>query len=145
MRSLILLLSLALALPLFGQTKIEELSWMSGRWAETIREVEMEEIWSTPAGGVLIGMHRDISKKRTCFEFMRIAETADGITFFGQPGGKAAVAFRMIESAEQRVVFANPEHDFPKRIIYWINDERLCARVEGDGEAHEEWCWPRVK
>lgn len=144
MRSLIVLLSLALVLPLSAETKISELSWMTGRWAATVGEVEMEELWSTARGGVLLGMHRDISKKRTSFEFMRIAETADGITLFAQPGGKPAVAFRMIESGEQRVVFANPDHDFPKRVVYWINGERLCARVEGDGEANEEWCWSRV-
>lgn len=145
MRPLILLLSLALALPLCAQSKLDQLAWMSGSWSGTIGGVEMEEIWSTARGGVLIGMHRDISTKRTSFEFMRIAETSDGIIFFGQPGGNAAVPFRMIQSEEKRVVFANPAHDFPKRIIYWLKDAQLCARVEGDGEANEEWCWSRVQ
>ncbi|HYC59422.1 MAG TPA: DUF6265 family protein [Thermoanaerobaculia bacterium] len=144
MRTFTLLLSLALALPLCAETKLAELSWLTGEWAATIDGLEMEEIWSTPRGGVLIGMHRDISKKRTSFEFMRIAETADGITFFGQPGGKPAVPFRLTQSSAQRVVFANPEHDFPKRVIYRMKDSRLCARVEGDGDAGEEWCWSRV-
>ena len=42
-------------------------------------------------------------------------------------------------------MFANPEHDFPKRIIYWMKDAKLCARVEGDGGQGEEWCWARDK
>src|SRR5688572_31525415 len=88
MRRLTLLLSLALALPLCAETKLSDLAWMSGHWAATIDDVEMEELWTPPRGGVLLGLHRDISKKRTSFEFLRIAETKDGIVFLAQPGGQ---------------------------------------------------------
>lgn len=139
-----LLVLLLLTFPAFAETKLDDLSWMSGHWAATIDGVEMEEIWSAPKGGLLIGMHRDISKKRTSFEFFRIAETKDGIVYLTQPGGQPATPFKLAESSATRAVFANPEHDFPKRIIYWRKDAQLCARVEGDGEAAEEWCWNRV-
>jgi Domain of unknown function (DUF6265) len=145
MRRLIFLLVLALAIPLTAETKIADLAWMTGHWTATIDGVEMEEAWSEPRGGLLLGVHRDISKKRTSFEFMRIAETPDGISFLAQPGGRPPVQFRLVESGDRRAVFANPAHDFPKRIIYWIEDAQLCARVEGDGEAHEQWCWSRSK
>lgn len=144
MRRLILLLALVVSLPLCAETKLEELSWMSGRWAATIDGVEMEELWSDVRGGLILGMHRDLSKKRTSFEFMRIAETKDGIVFLAQPGGQPPTPFRLTESSHQRAVFANPTHDFPKRIIYWRKDAKLCARVEGDGGTGEEWCWSRV-
>lgn len=144
MRRLILLLSLLAVLPLRGETKIADLAWMTGHWAATIDGVAMEELWSDPRGGLLLGLHRDISKKGTSFEFLRIAETKDGIAYLAQPGGQPPTPFKLTESANQRVVFANPEHDFPKRIIYWMKDAKLCARVEGDGGAGEEWCWARV-
>jgi hypothetical protein len=144
MRRLILLLSLVFLLPLHADTKLADLSWMAGRWAATIDGVAMEELWSAPDGGLLLGMHRDVSQKRTSFEFMRIAETKDGIVYLAQPNGQAPTPFQLIESADQRVVFANPAHDFPKRILYWMKDAKLCARVEGDGGAAEEWCWARV-
>ena len=37
---------------------------------------------------------------------------------------------------ERRVVFANPEHDFPQRITYWRKGDTLRVRVEAqkDGE-----------
>jgi hypothetical protein len=144
MRRLILLLSLTLSLPLFAATKLDDLAWMAGRWTATIEGVQMEEIWLAPSGGLLLGMHRDVSAKRTSFEFLRIAETKDGIAYLAQPGGKAPTAFALAESSAHRVVFANPQHDFPKRILYWLDAGNLCARVEGDGGAGEEWCWSRA-
>lgn len=145
MRRLTLLLSLVLALPLCAETKLADLSWMAGHWASTINGVEMEELWSSANGGVMLGLHRDISKKRTSFEFIRIAETKDGIVYLAQPGGQPPTPFKLTESTSNRVVFANPEHDFPKRIIYWLHEGQLCARVEGDGESAEQWCWTRQK
>jgi len=144
MRRLTLFLSLALALPLCAATKLADLEWMSGHWAATIDDVEMEELWTPPSGGVLLGLHRDVSKKRTSFEFLRITETNDGIVYLAQPGGQPPTSFALTESSANRVVFANPAHDFPKRIIYWLKDGQLCARVEGDGDSGEQWCWSRA-
>ena len=145
MRRLLPILSLVLALPLFGEAKIEDLSWMTGHWAATIDGVQMEEVWLAPGGGLLVGMHRDISAKRTSFEYQRIAETKDGIVYLAQPGGQPPTPFRLVESSANRAVFANPQHDFPKRILYWRDGEKLCARVEGDGESAEQGCWWRKK
>jgi hypothetical protein len=55
----------------------------------------------------------------------------------------------MVEIGDRRAVFANPEHDFPDRITYWLKDDRtLCARAEG-GEPGQrqskEWCWSRTR
>ncbi|HEV8253574.1 MAG TPA: DUF6265 family protein [Vicinamibacteria bacterium] len=49
----------------------------------------------------------------------------------------------------QRVVFENKEHDFPQRILYWLDPERrLHARIEGThgGQAlSEEWEWVKAR
>jgi hypothetical protein len=47
----------------------------------------------------------------------------------------------------QKVVFENPDHDFPQRILYWLEDaDVLRARIEGteDGENRGvEWTFRR--
>jgi len=93
----------------------------------------------------MLGMHRDAKGAKASFEFLRIVETADGLVYLAQPGGKPPTPFKLSELAKDRVVFANPEHDFPKRILYMLREKQLCARVEGDGEAAEEWCWNAKK
>jgi len=137
----ILLLILALA----SQPKIDDLAWMSGHWTSTQDGVVMEEIWTDPRGGVMLGMHRDARDTKASFEFLRVAATPDGIVYFAQPGGRPPTPFTLVESSATRAVFANPQHDFPKRIIYWLDEGKLCARVEGDGEGAQQWCWSRVK
>jgi hypothetical protein len=47
----------------------------------------------------------------------------------------------------KRVVFENLAHDFPQRVLYWIDDDgQLRARVEGtvDGRQEaEDYAWRR--
>lgn len=109
----------------------------------------MEERWTAPKGGMLLGVHRDVfDSGRVFFEFLRIERRAEGVFYVAQPRGLAPTDFRLVESLGRRVAFANAEHDFPQRIAYWLDDAgALHARIEGedDGAARsEEWTWPRV-
>ena len=147
MRRLFLLLAF-LALPAFAaEPKVDDLKWMAGHWSATVDGVEMEELWLAPSGNVMLGLHRDVKAGRSAsFEFLRIAVTKDGVAYLAQPGGKPATAFRLVESGPAKAVFANPTHDFPTRILYWMKGAQLCAAVEGtmDGKAvREEWCWSK--
>lgn len=138
MQTLLLLLALAATQP-----KLDDLGWMAGHWTLTKDGVVMEEVWTEPRGGVMLGMHRDAKDAKASFEFLRIAATPEGIVYFAQPGGRPPTPFTLTGAERGRAVFSNPEHDFPKRIIYWREDAKLCARVEGDGEGAEQWCWAR--
>jgi hypothetical protein len=81
------------------------------------------------------------------FEFQRIESWPEGIAYVAQPGGQPPTRFALIEQASRRVVFANPAHDFPQRILYWLDDAgALHARIEGpkDGKTvGQEWTWTR--
>ena len=139
-----LFVALCLTLPLgAAETRLADLAWMTGHWSATIDGVEMEEVWLAPSAGMMPGLHRDAKGGRGSFEFFRIAETNDGIVYFAQPNGQPPTPFALAKSGPSRAVFANPEHDFPKRIIYELRAGKLCARVEGDGEQTEEWCWSK--
>ena len=140
-----LLLLFALALPIAADTKLEDLAWMAGHWGATVDGVEMEEVWLAPKSGVMVGMHRDARPKKASFEFMRIAVTPEGIAFLAQPGGRPVTVFPLTEASARRVVFANPKHDYPQRLIYTLQGKRLCARVEGEGHPAESWCWSRLR
>jgi hypothetical protein len=140
------LIVLLFALPLFAaEPTMQDLSWMHGHWAGKVNGVEMEEVWLEPRGGLMTGMHRDVREgKGASFEFLRIVSLDSGLAYLAQPQGQPPTAFRLAESKPNRVVFANPEHDFPRRIIYWLQDSKLCARVEGPaGTRGEEWCWTK--
>jgi hypothetical protein len=128
---------------------ISALAWLAGNWAGTKDGIEMEELWQKPKGTTMLGVHRDVKEGRTVsFEFFRIEATNDGITYWASPRARPATPFKMIESSNKRVVFENAEHDFPRRIIYWMTDDKsLHAKVEGTiggKPASEEWTWRRT-
>jgi len=142
----LLIAGASLAMP---AADISSLAWLTGNWTGTKDGVEMEELWLAPKGNTMLSVHRDVKNNRTVsFEFLRIEATADAITYWASPRGKPAVPFKMIESANKRVVFENAEHDFPRRIIYWQGDDgSLHAKIEGTLQgkpAAEEWTWKRT-
>ncbi|HEY6555574.1 MAG TPA: DUF6265 family protein [Vicinamibacteria bacterium] len=131
-------------------TDIAAVAWMAGSWQGSDGGMEMEEIWLAPKGGAMLGLHRDVAKGRmVSFEFLRIEADKEGLVYLASPLGKPATPFRLVESAKTRAVFANPAHDFPQRILYWLADDgRLHAKIEGSQggkPASQEWSWSRVK
>jgi hypothetical protein len=127
-----------------GTPRLADLAWMAGSWASQEGGKTSEEHWTKPAGGMMLGLHRDLDGTKAAFEFLRIEESAGKVTYLASPQGKPATPFTLVETAAQRAVFANPEHDFPQRILYWREGESLCAAVEGpmNGETvSERWCW----
>ena len=123
---------------------LADLAWMAGSWSSAEGAKTTEEYWTKPAGGLMLGLHRDVDGAKTAFEFLRIEESSGRITYLASPQGQPATPFVLVESAAQRVVFANPEHDFPQRILYWREGKSLCAAIDGpmNGETvSERWCW----
>lgn len=124
-----------------------DLDWLAGHWCGASGKTFSEETWMVPRGGLLVGMHRDTRDgKAIGFEFMRIAQRDGRWVFLAQPDGSAVTAFPAERVEADRVVFANPAHDFPKRVIYSRPDaDTLHARVDDgrdDGKAME-WTWRR--
>jgi hypothetical protein len=147
-----LLLAVAVVGSLLGRSNqppkaaLTDLAWMAGSWAGTSRGVEMEEHWTAPKGNSMIGIHRDVAKGRTVlFEFQRIEQQGEQVVYLASPGGRSpATPFPLKEVSATRVVFENPAHDFPQRIIYWKDGNDLLARIEGtmNGKpGSQEWRW----
>jgi len=129
-------------------TQIESLKWLAGRWEGDVEGDITEEHWTEPKGGMLLGMNRSVRRSgKASFEFLRIAETPSGITYFASPSGKAATPFILKEASDSHVVFENKDHDFPQRISYRRQKDSLNARIEGVIKGKEEsmeWTWTQV-
>ncbi len=129
--------------------KIESLGWLQGHWQGNEDGTVTDEYWMPPRGGMMPGVNRTVAQSgRASFEFMRIAETDNGITFFASPQGREATPFLMKELSETHVIFESDVNDFPKRIIYRKQGEELHARIEGtiDGKAQSmQWKWKVVE
>lgn len=52
--------------------------------------------------------------------------------------GQEEASFKLVKLEKNLAVFENPEHDFPQRIIYKLEDgETLKARIEGKSKGKE--------
>ena len=118
---------------------VEVLAWLAGAW-HTSGAPEVEEYWSRPKAGSMIGMGRTFVRGKTVeTEFLRIEATSSGVDYVARPGGAGETRFKLVRVSEREAVFENPNHDFPKRIIYRLETGGgLWARVEGDGSEKEK-------
>jgi len=114
---------------------IADLAWMAGGW-ETAPggRMQIEEHWTRPAGGSMIGMGRTISGGKTVFfEYLRIEARADGIFYVAHPKARPGTDFKLTRLSANEALFENPAHDNPKKILYRKNsDGSLTARIEGE-------------
>jgi len=123
---------------------IADLAWMAGHWSSTTEGVEGEEAWLAPKAGIMLGLHRDVATKKDrllSFEYLRIEQRKSAIVYVASPSGGSSTEFTLIESDASSATFENPEHDFPKRILYRRAKDTLHARVEGDKGESMEWKW----
>lgn len=121
---------------------LDELAWLKGCWSSAKPgKRQTTEHWMAPAGGTMLGMNRTLKGGKTIeFEFMRIAQEANGdIYFIANPSGQAQARFKLIKGGDKEVVFENPDHDFPQQIIYRLQEDgTLLGRVEGMSKGHKK-------
>jgi len=80
---------------------LEDLSWLAGDW-ETANAAERwtDEHWTTPAGGVMLGMSRTVKAGALSeFEYLRIVQKGDDLVYIAHPGGRAPATCRGITGA----------------------------------------------
>jgi hypothetical protein len=106
-------------------------AWMAGCWQGEPGSAAANafEAWSAPRAGRMLGISQTLRGARSVFEYMRIEAGEAGLRFIPQPGGKPPVEFAAETVEASRIVFANPQHDFPKYVEYQREGDRLTARL----------------
>ena len=123
---------------------LRSLFWMAGAWVTDGAEDRVEEQWSQPDGGTMMGVNRVLRGGETVFsEQLRIEKREHGIVYVAAPEGQEPTTFDLVQMTPAKVVFENLTHDFPNRITYWLStDGGLHARIEAtDGSNPRQWDW----
>jgi len=118
---------------------VEQLSWLAGTWRAAIEDGVVEEYWTDPAGGLMLGLSRTlVGGEAVGFEFLRIEARSDEIIYVAQPNGRPGTEFELTVVDGARAVFENPAHDHPKILRYVLAaDGILHVSIEGDEGVHE--------
>jgi hypothetical protein len=121
-----------------SQTSIAAISWIGGDWQTPAGgRAQIEEHWTQAAGGTMMGVGRTVAGEKTVeFEYLRIEQRTDGIYYVAHPKARCpGTDFKLTRASATEAVFENPQHDFPKRIIYRKTaDDGLTASIDsGEG------------
>lgn len=102
--------------PIPLRATIDDLAWLAGSWYGHIGEDPIDEHWSAPAGGGMIGMFRWLKQGRVhMYEFLAIEPDGDGgltlrlkhfhAGLFAWEGKSLVRAFRLVELGDRQAVF----------------------------------------
>ena len=127
-----------------------DISWIAGDWQTAPGgRRQIEEHWTQVGGGSMMGMSRTVAGEKTVeFEYLRIEQRADGIYYVAHPKARCpGTDFKLTRASATEAVFENPQHDFPKRIIYRKGaDDSLTAITDGgEGSRAITFAYKRMK
>ncbi len=122
--------------------EIESLAWLAGCWEGRYANGRIvSEQWMKPLGKVMLSMSRTVKNGKTIdYEYVRLEQSDDGtIRYIAHPSGQTEASFALVKLEGKKAVFANPEHDFPQRIIYQlVSADSLFAHIEGTIDGKEK-------
>ncbi|MEO0616466.1 MAG: DUF6265 family protein [Pseudomonadota bacterium] len=112
-----------------GQTKADPLpTWLTGCWISS--DGQQIEAWSDD-GEALIGFSSVAVENRTVFhELMSIRRNDQGtLVFTAYPSNQPGGSFPAEQATDNLIVFFNDQHDYPQRIRYQREGDRLFADI----------------
>ena len=117
--------------------QLEKTEWLLGEWGNVTPEGELTERWKQENDSVYLGESYFVMNGRdTVFaETIRMEEASGKLTYTvtvpGQNNGKP-VSFEMTSATDSQLVFENPQHDFPSKIVYnKITADSIMAEISG--------------
>ncbi len=123
---------------LMAQTNsdMDKLLWIVDSWVSAEGESRSYEEWKKTGDNLFEGSSRTVKNGEVTFsESLKIENTAEGIFYIADvKHNPAPVKFRLTSVSDTSAVFENPEHDFPKKISYMLEEGNLHAFIEGPGK-----------
>ncbi len=121
--------------------QLESLDWLAGCWRGPHDGGIWEACYTTAEAGMVLSANKEIKHGRVVMiEFERFDVVDDQVVVVPYPFGRPSVPFKLVkhDKKKRRAEFANPEHDFPKRIVYHrMSKDSLHILVEGEQGGRE--------
>ncbi|MBN8584405.1 MAG: hypothetical protein J0M37_04860 [Ignavibacteria bacterium] len=118
------------------KTDMQKLLWIADSWVSASGETTSYEEWKVINDDLFEGGSKTIKEGKVIFsESLKIEKTADGIYYVADVAhNPAPVKFKLTNVTDTSAVFENPDHDFPKKITYLLEEGNLHAFIEGPGK-----------
>jgi hypothetical protein len=113
--------------------KLADVAWLQGCWTAVTPGRLIEENWTSPRGGSMIGVSRTIAGDSLAgYELVILYQRDSTLEYEAHPSGQPVATFSARTASTTGVVFENPMHDFPQRVGYRrVGQDSLVAYIEG--------------
>ncbi|MFE3869330.1 DUF6265 family protein [Flavobacterium sp. LS2P90] len=133
--------------------KIKAARWILGNWGNKSADGKLSETWKKVNDSTFQAQSYFIKEKDTLhFESITIQQKGEELSYSATVKGQNSdkpVTFKLTNSTEKQLVFENPKHDYPKKIIYTqINKDGLVAEISGTLEgkpSSEKFSMKKIK
>lgn len=116
-----------------------KLAWLEGSWRRTHVKPGQSgsERWTKISGTQLSGLGLTMKGEDTvAIEKLKLITKDENIFYVADvPENKEPVYFKLTEISETSFTCENPDHDFPKKIVYQKDDKKLKATISGNGKS----------
>jgi len=122
-----------------AQHELSDVKWLSGEWKRLNMNAGKSgsESWRITSDTTLIGRGVTMRGTDTVFvEKLRITLRKGTLYYIADVAENAApVAFKFTLLSSTSFTCENPQHDFPKRITYSLEENELKATIAGNGKS----------
>lgn len=117
-------------------SKIEKANWFIGDWENASDEGSFREIWTKTNDSVYSGISIVVIEQDTVFyENVSLEQKKDSVFYNVSVKGQnkdQAVSFYLTSSDNDKLVFENPNHDYPSKITYSkVSKDSIVAEIFG--------------
>ncbi len=122
-----------------ASSDFKKLSWLEGTWKRTNAKPgrTAHERWVKSGTQEMKGWGVSMNGADTTFvEKLKLVVRDNAVYYVAEvPGNKSETLFKLTQITDKTVVFENPQHDFPKKIEYMLDGNKLKATISADGKA----------
>lgn len=116
--------------------KMKAANWILGNWENKSVDGNLSETWKKVNDSTFEAQSYFIKEKDTLhFESIILQQKGEELTYSTMVKGQnedKAVAFKLTTTTEKQLVFENPKHDYPQKIIYSeINPDNIVVKISG--------------
>jgi hypothetical protein len=115
---------------------LDSLAWLAGEWRGRAGNADIVSWHSDPAGGTIVMASKELENgKVNLFDFGVVSAKNGKVGYVPYPYGKPSVTFLLVDHDPkvEKAVFANDEHDFPKRFTFERKSpDSLAITLTGD-------------
>jgi hypothetical protein len=117
-------------------SQLEKAKWFLGYWENVTKEFIAKEIWTQKNDSVLFAeSFITVAKDTVFYEKVDLTERNDSLFYIvsvRDQNQEKPVSFYLTKATENQMVFENPKHDFPNKIVYTkITSDSLVATIYG--------------